>query len=200
MAQVSSLKGIVVCGGESSRMGRDKSQLNYHGKSQCYWVYELLNLFCGTVVISCNKSQFAQFANGYLIQPDLEQLENIGPMAALLTAFSNNPNLDLLILGCDYPFLDATHFQLFLENTQKDSLASVFYNQEGKYEPLIGWYSRACGPLLESFFQRGSYSLQDFLKSVNAEKYVPDDPIVMTSVDTPKQFLEVQLLLKNKNL
>ncbi len=199
MTQVRSLKGIVVCGGKSSRMGRDKSLLNYHGKSQCYWVYEMLNLFCEAVVISCNNGQVAQFKNGYVIQPDFKKLENIGPMAALLTAFKNNPNQDLLVLGCDYPFLDATHFQLFLENKKKDSIAAVFYNQDEKYEPLIGWYSRECAPLLESFFERGSYSLQQFLKSVNAEKHVPDDPSVMTSVDTPERFLEVQLLLKNKN-
>ena len=48
-----------MCGGKSSRMGTDKSRIIYHEKEQQYHVYEMLQLICEDVFISCNKEQQA---------------------------------------------------------------------------------------------------------------------------------------------
>ena len=49
---MSVLHGLVVCGGQSTRMGMDKSQLQYHGVPQREWLYELLQPLCEDVYIS----------------------------------------------------------------------------------------------------------------------------------------------------
>jgi len=40
------LQGLVLAGGRSSRMGRDKAALDFHGEPQVHWAYRLLGPHC----------------------------------------------------------------------------------------------------------------------------------------------------------
>ena len=189
------LLGLVICGGESSRMGTDKGLLNYHGKPQRYHVHDLLVPFCSQVFLSCNKNQSESILPQYQVLTDLPEFENQGPISALLTAFSLYPEHDFLVAGCDYPFLTETDFRDFLHQTEKKSIAAAFYNTQEKYEPLLAFYSCKSGSLLKEHFDNREYSLQHFLKKIQAEKYKPVDPKAMISVDTPEAYTAAKTLL-----
>ena len=92
--------GLVICGGKSSRMGMDKSMLNYHGKPQCYHMYEMLSLVCEKVFISCNEEQANKIIDGYQALIDLPCYSNTGPIAGLLTAFPPGRRLRFSIEVC----------------------------------------------------------------------------------------------------
>ncbi|SKB93926.1 molybdenum cofactor guanylyltransferase [Dyadobacter psychrophilus] len=188
------LYGLAVCGGKSSRMGSDKSQLQYFGIPQADRVLNVLSPLCEDVFLSCNSSQSANFENHKIIT-DLPAYQDIGPMAALLSAFEIYPNADFLIAGCDYPFITTEVFRGFLSSIQKVPVAAAFYNVEGTYEPLLAWYAREAAPLLFERFESGRYSLQHFLREINAEKYIPESENIMLSVDTPEICEKVQALL-----
>ena len=49
------MNGLVLSGGQSSRMGRDKALIDYHGLPQYAYVYDLLLGFCDKVFISSKK-------------------------------------------------------------------------------------------------------------------------------------------------
>jgi len=195
------LYGLSVCGGESKRMGTDKSFLTYFEKEQCYHVADLLhsdgNDLCKKVFISCNQVQADTISKEYNVLQDLPKYENTGPMAALLTAFNYYPDQDFLVAGCDYPFITSAILRSFLEQIKGNSIAAAFYNSDNKYEPLLAWYSKESGPILKRSFENKEYSLQHFLIKNSAEKYIPADHKVMTSVDTPDEFHAVKLLLDN---
>jgi molybdopterin-guanine dinucleotide biosynthesis protein A len=194
MVRSDQLCGLVVCGGQSTRMGTDKSQLVYHGKPQSDHVYDMLVPLCSDVMLSCNKDQWARIGDGRNMIQDLSQYENTGPLAALLTAFSHWPQHDLLVIGCDYPFLNGQILTHFLQHIDTESPATAFYNTAERYEPLLAYYKSGCASLLAGCFERGEYALQDFLRTINAGKYYPNDEQVVTSVDTFEQFQEVSLL------
>ncbi len=70
------MNGIILAGGQSSRMGQPKSLLEYHGKPQYQYAAELLNSFCAQVFISCSAEQQTIF-QGFepsLIQAVMEKL------------------------------------------------------------------------------------------------------------------------------
>ena len=183
------LYGLVVCGGRSSRMGTDKSLINYHGKPQRYYVYEMLEWVCDKVFISCNRGQATSIIAPYQMLADQPDLENVGPMAALLTAFSAYPDKDFLIVGCDYPLVTTKDLKEFEKGLDRQQIASAFYNEESRmYEPLLAYYSERSGNEIQRMYRDNQYSLQHFLKENNAEKYNPARPKNVFSVDTPEDF------------
>lgn len=183
------LYGLVVCGGKSTRMGTDKSLINYHGKPQRYYVYEMLEWVCDKVFISCNRAQATKIIAPYQIMADLPNLENVGPMAALLTAFSTYPDKDFLVVGCDYPFITTRDLKEFEKVLDREQSASAFYNEENDiYEPLLAYYSERSGNEIQRMYTGNQYSLQHFLKEHGAEKYNPVRPKRMISIDTPEDF------------
>ncbi|WP_221390698.1 molybdenum cofactor guanylyltransferase [Dyadobacter sp. NIV53] len=193
------LYGLVVCGGESRRMRADKSSLIYFEKQQRYHLYDMLysgqNNLCSKAFISCKQIQLKTVSKEYNVLQDLAKFENIGPMAGLLTAFTSYPDHDFLVVGCDYPFVNEQVLKNFLEQIKGDSIAAAFYNEHGKYEPLLAWYSKEAGLILKKQFDTKEHSLQHFLIQNKAEKYIPADDIVMTSVDTPEEFMVAKELL-----
>ena len=183
------LYGLVVCGGKSSRMGTDKSLINYHGKPQRYYVYEMLEWVCDKVFISCNRAQATSIIAPYQMLADQPELENVGPMAALLTAFSTYPDKDFLVVGCDYPLVTTKDLKEFEKGLDREQMASAFYNEENNmYEPLLAYYSERSGNEIQRMYRDNQYSLQHFLKENNAKKYNPVRPKNVISVDTPEDF------------
>lgn len=194
------LYGLVVCGGQSTRMGNDKSLIDYHGKPQRYYLYEMLEQICDKVFISCNRHQAESITNTYALLADLPVYDQIGPMAALLTAFEACPACDFLVVGCDYPHLSDRDLKEFLKSVDSKRIASAFYQKEsGMYEPLLAWYSHRSGNALAHMFHQQQYSLQHFLRENNAEKYDPPRPKNIVSVDTPEAYQKAKEQITRKS-
>ncbi|HQW91921.1 MAG TPA: molybdenum cofactor guanylyltransferase [Ferruginibacter sp.] len=179
--------GLVVCGGNSSRMGTDKSMLQYYDKPQRYHVYDMLQPFCEKVFISCNEAQVNTIEPGYdFIQDDIP-FSNIGPLGALLTAFAKYPGKHMLLIGCDYPFLKAAELEIFSKLCI--DIPASFYNREGIiYESMLAWYPFTCFDLLKRMFDAKQFSLQHLLRKTDATKYLPTDTNCIKSVDTIEAF------------
>ena len=174
-------------------MGSDKSMIIYHNKPQCYYIYEMLGHLCKKVFLCCNALQTQQFSDRYNLLPDLPVYENIGPAAALLTAFNYYPDVNFLAVGCDYPFINEADLQNLLLTGQKKNAVSTLYNNiENLYEPLLAWYPSEMLREIAGLPDAGQYSLQHFLKSKQAVRVTPGHQKSLISVDTPDAFMAVK--------
>lgn len=181
--------GLVVCGGQSSRMGTDKSLLNYHGKPQRYYLYEMLKPLCDKVFISCNKLQKPSIPDSYNTIVDDPAYESIGPMAALLTAMQTFPNVNFLVVGCDYPFIKATDLRKLLEVKLEAIFFACFANKQDKiFEPLIAHYHYDTFSFLIEKFQQKRYSIQAVLKEVPGNVIVLENQMLLSSIDTTEAY------------
>lgn len=186
--------GVVLCGGESSRMGANKSLLNYHGKTQREHVRELLSPFCSPVVYSTGKND-EQLEEAF---PDLPDLAGNGPLSGLLSLHYFFPDRDLLVTGCDYPLiLQSQLLALIPESaTQLDAICYV----SGSFprpEPLLAWYSASfCESIRKAFETEGSNSLRKFLEGVNIRYLSVENPIHLTSVDHPEDAIRVRQIIQ----
>ncbi len=151
--------GVVLCGGQSTRMGSDKALLQLGNKT---WVdiavVKLLQLQM-PVCVSVNSRQF-DIVNQQLLHVDILQ-DNVcfkigGPLLGLLSVHYVYPTKDILLLACDMPnitfeilqYLKVTH-----SNTGKD--ATVFINNE-QLEPLCAIYSAtALRLIMAKYLQQG---------------------------------------------
>lgn len=197
---MSKLYGLVVCGGQSSRMRTDKSLLEYHGLPQRYYLYNMLSSLCERVFISCNEQQAKEIPGNYEIITDVPEYRDAGPMTALLSAFRQYPDADFLVVGCDYPFLEKKHLQILLEvKLQSKNCISVYNDHDSIFEPLITVYQSFTFKKLNEKFKLNKKSLSKFLDEINAEKMIFPDPDVIKSIDTRDAYLEAKERLKSSD-
>lgn len=189
MPERKDITGIVVCGGKSSRMGKDKSMLAYHGRPQWQYMQALLSGFCSKVFLSVNEYQAQVLPPHLPLLEDLPAYREKGPMAALLTAFDILPGQDILLAGCDYPFLQQEELWHFLSFALEAPSAAAFYNEkENLYEPLLAFYPQETAAQARNLALTGNYALQSLLRQSEARKYDPLDAQSIKSADTPEQY------------
>lgn len=189
---VKNLYGLVVCGGKSTRMGCDKSMLQYFNKPQRYYLYDMLKPICEKVFISCNASQAEEIPTEYETITDLNACSNIGPMASLISALTKYPENNFLVVGCDYPYLTVNELYSFIFSNQEETAAAFYDDVENVYDPLLACYHHSSFQRLLRMYATGKYSLQQFLQAEGAARYHPLNKKAMISVDTKHDFLKAK--------
>jgi molybdenum cofactor guanylyltransferase len=130
------LNGVVLAGGESLRMGKDKGLLQIHGKPQREWMLDLLRPFCKEVFLSA-KTLIPEIQDQVI--PDT--FTGLGPMGAILSAFRHNPNAAWLVVATDLPLLDAITIKELIDSRKSHAHMTAFLSPEKKFpEPLIAIY------------------------------------------------------------
>ena len=192
------LYALIVCGGKSERMGRDKFLLDYHESEQWKYIYDSVERMCDETIISCNKEQVYFFPNHVKVVVDNEKYQGIGPMAALLGAMEQFPNVNFFVIGCDYPLLTINEISLLIKmGRDHDKTTAVFNEKSNKYEPLLAFYYTDCFELIKSFYHRRDYSLQGVLKEISAARLILNDDAIL-SVDTAQQYLAIKQKLNDQ--
>jgi molybdenum cofactor guanylyltransferase len=181
------LTGVVLCGGQSSRMKTDKSLLTYHGKQQRFYVHDMLKELCDEVLISVKDSSQVVTQSG--CEYILDTAKDIGPMAGLLAAFERPKVNDVLLVGCDYPFLKKQTLLRLIDYRLKSNSAVHYVNRQSQIaEPLIAVYRQLCYPFLKYSNAQQQYSLKHFLQEMNATAMAPMDDLEIKSVDGVDDF------------
>ncbi|MFY0252620.1 NTP transferase domain-containing protein [Chitinophaga sp. 30R24] len=134
-ANIPPLKGLVLCGGFSTRMQEEKSDIAYHGMPQWQYLVNLLQSFLQEVYVSCRAEQQSHF-NYPLLIPDT--LPYRGPSAGLLSAHALQPDTAWLVIACDLPFLSPNSLGLLIQQRNTLRAATTFISPANKLpEPLI---------------------------------------------------------------
>lgn len=136
------LFGLVLAGGHSRRMGKDKSLIRYHRKTQAQHSYELLIHFCEKVFLSNRSSQKQLPGHKHLLQiHDLPKFRGIGPLAGILSAMTTYPNTAWLVLACDLPLLDKATIRTLIQKRNRYKVATAYLNPDNNLpEPLCAIY------------------------------------------------------------
>ncbi len=125
----------MLSGGSSTRMGKDKGLLDYHGIPQREYVYNLLNQVCDKVFLSVRDEQLETVPNGF--KTIVDQNKYKGPFNGILSAFEAYPDVGWLVLACDLPLMNLAALQQLVAERQPNISATAFANPEtGEPEPL----------------------------------------------------------------
>ena len=137
--------GIILCGGQSSRMGSDKGLLLHEAKTLAQTAFDKLSVLNIPIKFSINDKQQSDYAKVFtdeLLIVDDASLEIKGPLLGVLSAHLQNFGKDLFVLACDLPLMDANLikelFSLYQQSKKYD--AYIFTNNK-QPEPLCGIYT-----------------------------------------------------------
>ena len=154
-SRIDDLLGVVLCGGESRRMGRDKGLLTTDGTPWAIRMEEKLEPWSLPVVFSINSGQYESYS-AYLPGRTLvvDRLGIPGPMNGLLTVHAVYPSNDLLLLACDLQDMDeptlSAIVKSYVEDGERRAAAYAFMDAQGM-QPLCTIYTTG---LLRLQYQR----------------------------------------------
>lgn len=135
----SKLYGLVLAGGKSSRMKKDKAFLDYHGRPQVEYAYHLLSVFCEETFVSAQKEQGLD--KKFPVIYDAKGFLNIGPLGGILSAMSKFPDKGWLVLACDLPFVTSATIQHLLRYRDPRKVATAYRSRFNDLpEPLCAVY------------------------------------------------------------
>jgi molybdopterin-guanine dinucleotide biosynthesis protein A len=179
----SQLAAVVLCGGFSTRMGRDKGSMP---AGDTIWAVQaaakaiLLNL---DVYYSIREEQLPLYspyidADRFII--DNSPLE--GPLKGLATAHGLLPGQDIFLLACDMPGLPCTTaYTLISEYISCSNDFFAFY-EDGFYQPFCAVYTSAG---LKQVLEQQPSSLQEVLRRGDTLQILPPDATAFQHRNAP---------------
>ncbi len=178
------INGLVLAGGKSTRMQKDKTQLHYFGKPQVNYVQELLEKLGLKTFISVQTSTSEKHISDTFI--------GLGPFGGICSAFQKNPNTAWLVLATDLPFINESLIKLLLSQRDPSKIATAIKGKGKKFmEPLITIYEPKAYPVFLQFLSQGYACPRKVL--INSEvKIVEVDDAFIRNVNTPEEYRAAQ--------
>ena len=188
------LYGLILAGGQSTRMHRDKAALEYRGKTQLDRAFELAGRHVGKVFVSVRANQ-TQDAARALRPMIVDSFPGEGPIVGIRSALAAYPNVAWLVLACDLPFLsDGTIEQLLDARNSTDSpnrFATAYKSaHDGLPEPLCAVWEPASAAALADYQAGGGHCPRKFLIRHGARLLEPQDVRALDNVNTPEEYKE----------
>lgn len=164
MADRKTTCALILAGGQSRRMGSDKSLLALDGQSLleravAFWrAQERI----GAVLVAVGSEEhLTSLPDG--AEPVYDLFPGAGPMAGLHAAFSQTDAEALYVSAVDMPYLTADALL-----PVPDGDAAV-YTKDGRPDPLFGVYRRSCLPALTAALKRGDRRMSALLEALDTE-------------------------------
>lgn len=187
-ANATPLKGLILAGGKSSRMQRDKAALDFHGKSQIDHVNDLLSPHCDEVYVSIRPDQSDDPVRTTLPQIQDTFLE-MGPMGGILSALRADANAAWLVIACDLPFIDEETLHLLVDGRNPFRLATAFTSaRDGFPEPVCAIYEPKAVMSLLQFLAMGYDCPRKALINSRTHMLEPPNDVALSNVNRPDEY------------
>ncbi|MEJ0005747.1 MAG: NTP transferase domain-containing protein [Steroidobacteraceae bacterium] len=189
---VAPLYGLVLAGGQSTRMQRDKATLSYQGQNQLDRAMELLKSRVVQAFVSVRPEQTSDPVRAQYPQV-IDSRDGLGPIAGIAAAQVREPQAAWLVLACDLPYLDARSLQFLIDHRDPARTATAFRSgQDGRHkglpEPLCAIYEPRSAADIRAYLETGKTCPRKFLIRSDALLLDQPDPRALENINTPEEY------------
>ncbi|MBD0288953.1 MAG: molybdenum cofactor guanylyltransferase [Flavisolibacter sp.] len=164
------MKGVVLCGGQSSRMGTDKGMLKHHSIIWAQLAADKLASLQLPIILSTNQQQYSLYQSllkDMQLVEDNSELAIAGPLKGILSVHLHIPREDLLILACDMPSMQIEVLRHLLTTCNNRNEEAFVFQNKVKVEPLCGIYTaRGLNKILQ-LYQKGELKRYSMLHAIS---------------------------------
>ena len=179
---------LVLAGGHSKRMQRDKAALEYHGRSQLEWAVSFVQPHVARVFVSVRPEQTDDPVRARFEQI-VDTHQNLGPIAGIMAAQAKYPDVAWLVLACDLPFLDEGTLNTLIAARQPQRLATAFRSSHDVLpEPLCAIYEPASREAILAHVASGKNCPRKFLIHSDVHLLDEPNPHALDNVNTPDEY------------
>lgn len=198
------LIGIVLIGGQSSRMGTDKSQLlvglRYNSaegritqtdKEQTFTelAHSKLKPYVDEVHYSINKNQ----EDLGLENTILDEYEEEGPLSGIISALRCIQK-SIVVLAVDMPLITKQSIENLIQHRNCDLLSTTYYKEQSNtWEPMLSIWEIETLPCLEEYFDNGGRSIQKFLNQFGNQRVTITNEQEFANMNTAEDLQNLSL-------
>lgn len=186
------ITGVILVGGKSRRMGRDKAFLEIAGKPLFEIVLELFqDNFDRLLLVGDRGERFAGY--GVPVVPDIYPGSSLG---GLYTGLHHAETDHVFVSSCDLPFPNAEVLR-YLCSLKSDFDAVVPSTSYG-YEPLFALYAKSCLGPIKAQLERGEFCAFAYYPQINI-RYVTTGELApfdrghraFRNLNTPQEYAKI---------
>lgn len=180
------LNGLVLAGGFSRRMGRDKTALKIHSRTQVEHGISLLSACCETVYVSVRPEQDSD--TRFQAWPRIQDLHpGSGPLGAIVSAQTYLPEVAWLVLACDLPFVDEQVLSHLLAHRHPGRTVTCYRSTCDRLpEPLCAIYEPASAAMIREYFANGCRCPRKVLIDHGTHELDQPFPWALDNINTPR--------------
>ncbi|MDQ3100895.1 MAG: molybdenum cofactor guanylyltransferase [Bacteroidota bacterium] len=153
--------GVVLAGGKSSRMGKDKALIEINGRTLLDHALDKLQARVSDLLVIGDPQKYGHVGPFVIADEAPDQ----GPLIGLITAMRYASNDRLLVLACDMPNVT----DRLLERLQRELgnfTDAVVPKHRDRIEPLCAAYHRRCERHFREMWRNGDLKVQNALRGL----------------------------------
>ena len=174
---------IILCGGQSRRMGKDKGSMIINDKPMIKHILSTLNHEINEAIIVLNDrkriEKYSEFINitdyDYKITFCEDKIKNKGPLPGIMTGLEYITSKYALILPCDSPYVSKKYIKTIFNEINNNYQAIVPYHDiENKIktsEPIHSIYNKNTIPIIKELINKDILHIKGLIEKIDT-KYV----------------------------
>jgi molybdopterin-guanine dinucleotide biosynthesis protein A len=161
------LNGVVLAGGQSSRLGVDKALLRFGGAPLLGIVVDRVAEVCNEVVVAVDRPErYEQLGIAARLVADLSP--GHGPLSGLQAGLQATETKHVLVVACDVPFLNVKLLRYMAELSR--SYEALVPWLDGRWHPLHSIYARSCREAVDAMLAEGGGSMRELLARLEVRR------------------------------
>lgn len=173
--KIKGVAGVILAGGKSTRMGRNKALLPFNGRPLIETIYRVMaELFAQVAIVTNSPDDYS-----FLPCPRIPDIHvGMGSLAGIHAGLVWSPEERIFVVGCDMPFLEKEVVRWLAASSVGES--SVVPCTPSGFEPLHAIYAKRILPLLDEALNSDRKRIIDLLERIEA-KVIPVEEVAVIS-------------------
>ncbi len=195
---ITGVSGVILAGGESRRMGSDKSLLPIHGARFIDHVHRTLSELFDDVVIVTNSPELYADIDCRKV-PDIYYAQ--GSLAGIHSGICHAKHERAFVVACDMPFINPTVVRDICACADQGEVV-IPVHDEG-VEPLHALYGKSCLTAMEEELDAGKKRIIGFfpkvkVANITTSEWSEVDPegLSFRNINTPEEYFELRDVAK----
>jgi molybdopterin-guanine dinucleotide biosynthesis protein A len=181
--------GLLLAGGQSRRMQRDKAALEYAGEPQLARAARLLQPLVSRLFVSVRAGQELD-AQRSAFAPIVDRLPDLGPLGGIHAALHTHTEAAWLVLACDLPFLDVATLQQLIAARVPQKLATAYRSRfDAMPEPLCAIWEPASRSVIDTWIAQGKSCPRSFMKHHDVALLELNNSHALDNINTAEEYL-----------
>ncbi len=175
---------VVLAGGRSARMGRNKAMLDVGGGPMIEQIVRMLQSMFDEVMVSVAGGEPYGFLGVPLVT---DRVSNAGPLAGILSGLEAASHDSCLFVACDIPEVSPRFVNRLMRQADRHDAVVPRY-ADGRIEPVCAVYRKSLLPAIHEVFENGGRKIREAYAGANVYYLPVDEDESIANLNTPDEY------------